>query len=239
MTAYDAFYEESLYPLQDGVLKAIAASHSRFYLTGGTAIGRVWFGHRYSDDLDLFLNADPAYATEAARVLELLEANAAAIGYTIHKDRTVSTKDFTQISLGAGSALLKIDLVNDVATHFGALATSAIYPKVDGLRNMLSNKLSALYRYEPKDVADIWAIAKHVRFSWQDLVLEAREKELGLDASSAAGVLGSFPAGAFQRIKWRERPSPESFAADLARIARDILEGGENGLASPGVARIE
>jgi hypothetical protein len=55
MAAYDAFYEESLHPLQDEILRAVAASGSRFYLTAGTAIGRVWFGHRYSDNLDLFL----------------------------------------------------------------------------------------------------------------------------------------------------------------------------------------
>jgi hypothetical protein len=32
-----------------------------FYLTGGTALGRYYLGHRYSEDLDFFVNADPIY----------------------------------------------------------------------------------------------------------------------------------------------------------------------------------
>jgi len=53
MSEYKAFYEESLYPLQDGVLRRLESIHSPFYLTGGTALGRELIGHRYSDDLEL------------------------------------------------------------------------------------------------------------------------------------------------------------------------------------------
>lgn len=52
----EAYYEEILYPLQNGVLTTLAACEAPFYLTGGTALHRHYFGFRYSEDLDLFVN---------------------------------------------------------------------------------------------------------------------------------------------------------------------------------------
>ena len=42
----DAYYEEILYPLQNGVLSTLAACEAPFYLTGGTALHRYYFGFR-------------------------------------------------------------------------------------------------------------------------------------------------------------------------------------------------
>jgi len=41
----------------DKVLALIRRTDTAFYLTGGTALGRHYLHHRYSDDLDLFVNA--------------------------------------------------------------------------------------------------------------------------------------------------------------------------------------
>ncbi len=46
------FYFEKLYPLQDVVLGVI--DNPAFYLTGGTALSRFHYHHRFSDDLDFF-----------------------------------------------------------------------------------------------------------------------------------------------------------------------------------------
>ena len=46
------YYFNHLYPLQDTVLEAIQGD--AFYLTGGTALSRFYFQHRFSDDLDFF-----------------------------------------------------------------------------------------------------------------------------------------------------------------------------------------
>lgn len=46
------FYEKKLYPLQDEVLKEIKTD--KLYLSGGTALSRFHYQHRYSDDLDFF-----------------------------------------------------------------------------------------------------------------------------------------------------------------------------------------
>jgi predicted nucleotidyltransferase component of viral defense system len=53
-----SFYLNVLYPLQDAVLKVINAADTEFYLTGGTASSRGYLNHRFSDDLDFFVNID-------------------------------------------------------------------------------------------------------------------------------------------------------------------------------------
>ena len=44
------FYFEQLYPLQDLALALFQQQDTGFYLTGGTAVSRVYLHHRFSDD---------------------------------------------------------------------------------------------------------------------------------------------------------------------------------------------
>jgi len=64
--------------LQDQALKLIDALDTGFYLTGGTALSRVYLGHRFSDDLDFFLNDHPDFALLADRCLHALGQPAAS-----------------------------------------------------------------------------------------------------------------------------------------------------------------
>jgi hypothetical protein len=50
---------------------------------------------------------------------------------------------------------LKIDLVNDVAAHYGRMIDAPILGRIDSVRNILSNKLTALFRSEPMGNIDI------------------------------------------------------------------------------------
>ena len=52
MISLSQYYEENLYPLQDGVMNILAHSDTDFFLTGGTALSRAYYNHRYSEDLD-------------------------------------------------------------------------------------------------------------------------------------------------------------------------------------------
>lgn len=56
-----AWFERVLHPLQDEALAAAAPADTGFYLTGGTALGRIHLRHRYSEDLDLFVNDDDRF----------------------------------------------------------------------------------------------------------------------------------------------------------------------------------
>jgi len=46
------YYEENLYPLQDGVLNIINRSGTDFFLTGGTALSRGYYHHMLESEFN-------------------------------------------------------------------------------------------------------------------------------------------------------------------------------------------
>ncbi len=125
---------------------------------------------------------------------------------------------------------LKIDLINDVAVHYGDFEFSDVLGKVDSWRNILSNKLSALYRNEVKDVADIVEIAAHKEFDWKELIFEAKEKDSSIEPINISNILNSFPVSLLDKIKWVKKINPDLFMEKLQIITNDITLGKENSL---------
>ena len=66
----EEYYQDRLFPLQDKVLCLLQEVESPFYLTGGTALSRCYLYHRYSDDLDLFLNDDPNFKAHCNDIID-------------------------------------------------------------------------------------------------------------------------------------------------------------------------
>lgn len=227
------YYEESLYPLQNGVLNFVSFAKTPFYLTGGTALSRFYTLHRYSDDLDFFINDDPLYSSHVTAVLQQLSTAEKTGIFRIDRTSLDKGATYTQMfisSAGPNVTELKVEFINDIASHFGILVEDPILKRVDSLRNILSNKLTALFRSEPKDVADIHAIALHGNFNWKEIVLEAKDKEVGIDPVVLYEILRSFPLRELKNIKWITEPDPSVFQQDLLRIAEDILYGRDNSL---------
>lgn len=54
---------------------------------------------------------------------------------------------------------MKIDFVNDVPAHFGEIKETPVYYRTDSIRNILSNKYTALYRISTTIKAGIDKIA--------------------------------------------------------------------------------
>lgn len=125
---------------------------------------------------------------------------------------------------------LKIDLVNDVAPHFGEFIYSDKNFKIDSLRNILSNKLSALYRFEPKDVVDIWFICKNYKFNFNEIIREAKLKDASVDPITIYEILSTFPINKLDLIKWVAEIDYKIFEKELKLIAEDIFYGRENRL---------
>ena len=50
-------------------------SGTDFFLTGGTALSRAYYNHRYSDDLDFFVNNSQTYNEQLDKILALLQEN--------------------------------------------------------------------------------------------------------------------------------------------------------------------
>jgi predicted nucleotidyltransferase component of viral defense system len=66
------FYFKRLYPFQDQVLQVLSQVDTGFYLTGGTALSRGYLNHRFSDDLDPFVNDNEFFTLWADRAIQAL-----------------------------------------------------------------------------------------------------------------------------------------------------------------------
>ncbi len=230
MTELEEYYIEKLYPLQNGVLRKLENIHSPFYLTGGTALGREYIGHRFSDDLDFFVNGDNGYGEYVQKAFAALSSKQKGLNITVLSEESLFDERYSRFFVASGSVKLKLDFVNDISYRCGPVEKGNIYHRIDSLINILSNKISALYRYEPKDIADIWAIAKNCAFEWGSIFEAAKRKDAGVDAKNAAEIIKGFPKKMFWDIKWRNPPEEELFFLELDSIALNILEVSGNRL---------
>mgnify|MGYP002683057930 CR=1 FL=1 len=107
------FYEENLYRLQDGVLNIVKNCGTPLYLTGGTALSRGYYNHRYSDDLDFFLNHDSNFDSYVSSVLEELKIKGF---YWSNEIGFVKSMDFYSLIVQHSDfcTKLKLDFVNDI-----------------------------------------------------------------------------------------------------------------------------
>jgi len=237
MTTRPEYYTTGLYPLQDGILGIVTSLITPFYLTGGTALNRCYFHHRHSDDLDFFVNADNGYQKYVRAILQELAHHQSKSGFTLLEDSVIAEESFSQVvvsrRIGKEEYLLKIDMINDVAEYYGEVAVIAPFGRVDNVLNILTNKLSALYRFEPKDIADIWIISRQVRFRWKEMLRMAKEKELGLDVLKISEIIKSFPPDYIDRIRWAIPVDKDQIMADLSVIAEDLFWGRNNSLWPP------
>ena len=138
----DSIDYKEFYKLQDKVLHIVFDVEKEFYLTGGTCLSRFYQEKRYSDDLDFFAN-DSSRFSFAVKNIKL------AFQKDFELDLQVESKNFVRFRI---NNLLQIDFVNDIPERFGEIIKSNVYSNIDSLQNILSNKISALFRYEPKDI---------------------------------------------------------------------------------------
>jgi len=213
----NTYYKKKLYPLQDKVLKKIEDLKIDFYLTGGTALSRCYYHHRFSDDLDLFLNNDPKFTGFSNKIRQTLERK--------HALKIINRSD-DFFSFTADN-ILKIDLVNDVRAHIGNFNKCNIFKKTDNVINILSNKISSLIsREEPKDVADIWIIWKSEKIDWEKIFTDVSSKAAGIFPPQIAKKLEDFPIELLSKIKWQgnKKPAKKDFQRDILKITKEILK---------------
>ena len=231
MNELEKYYTEKLYPLQNGVLRNLENIHSPFYLTGGTLLGREFIGHRFSDDLDFFLNDDPGYQEHVQEAFKAVKRTQGELGYSVPSESSLFTERYSRFYIQTEDVGLKLDFVNDIAFRLDNIEKGDIYYRIDSIRNILSNKISALYRFEPKDIADIWAISKKYKFHWGDIFRAAKEKDAGVDVKNAVEILLGFPEHLFDEIIWKApAPKIEKFLKEIEFISREMLKMGVNQL---------
>ncbi len=140
----------ALYKLQDKVMETLSGNYRSLYLTGGTALGRFYLDHRYSDDLDFFTNNDPAFKEIVNKIRAVLETK-----FNFLSDKIILYDQFIRLWVEEKNCELKIEFVDDVAARWG----NPVFIRnilIDNPGNILANKLTAIVgRDEPKDVFDI------------------------------------------------------------------------------------
>ncbi|MCP4218370.1 MAG: nucleotidyl transferase AbiEii/AbiGii toxin family protein [bacterium] len=224
---------KDLYALQDRVLQVV--ENYDFYLTGGTALSRFYLNHRYSDDLDFFVHGKETFLAEVKEIIRKLKKE-------FSLETRILTSDFAQMTIHTGAFLekyreehqpyLKIDFVNELEIpRFGEYSRFEVFSRVDNMRNILSNKITALTRLEPKDVADIWYICRNLSFNWAEIIHEAEQKE-AIEELMVFDLLKTFPLNMFSKIRWVSPINGEAFEEDRKAILQDLVAKSNNSLFS-------
>jgi len=220
----EEYYQNSVYPFQDELLRLLMETSVPFYLTGGTALSRFYLKHRYSDDLDFFVNRDPNFRQHCRVIIERIKET------NITPEIGTSSDSFLRVIVKKSGIHMKIDFVNDVPFHYGEFEKFQIFNKVDNWRNILSNKICALSRYEPKDVVDILFVAKKYEFEWEEVLKEAQEKDLWVEPIEISKIIKEFKSEFFNSINWVEPPNITELSQLIKIVSQDIFYGNPNSI---------
>jgi predicted nucleotidyltransferase component of viral defense system len=217
-------YKE-LYHLQDKVLSLLKGKLGEFYLSGGTALGRYYLNHRYSEDLDFFLHNKDTFLSELQRIRNIIDSE-----FITNSDKLILTDEYARIWVIEQNIELKIDFVKDVPYHW--MGTKQINEiQIDNPGNILSNKLSAIVnRDEPKDVFDIVSIALNYSFNWDEVFSHSIKKAI-VSETDVAIRLNSFPGELLENVDWlRYVISVSEFKQKSDRLTNDFLFARDNSL---------
>jgi hypothetical protein len=211
------FYFDVLYPFQDRVIKVINQADTSFYLTGGTAASRGYLQHRFSDDLDYFVNDDTRFSLWVERIIQALNKK-----WTC--EVLMKEERFARLNLIDGDAMLKIEMINDVPARVGVIESHPILGRLDSAENILANKVTAiLSREEPKDLADVWGFCFQKNLSLRNAITGAQGKAAGVFPADLARVLCSVQKGDWESIRWITKPPLETFITQLTQLGDDLL----------------
>lgn len=211
------------YRLQDKFLSWLHGLGVPFYLTGGTALGRFYINHRFSEDLDFFVNCDPFYLKYIAEIKGRIVKS-----FDINIQQSLFSDDFTRLFIYEDDVSLKIEFVNDIEYYPGKPA-SFPFGLIDTPLNILSNKLTAVTgRDEPKDIFDIVYISRNYSFNWQDIFYHSKQKSL-INELDVEKRLCTFPVELLESVNWLKSPVDKvMFKNDLKQVADDFFLGKDN-----------
>jgi predicted nucleotidyltransferase component of viral defense system len=214
-----------LYRIQDKILMALKPVLASFYLTGGTALGRFYLNHRFSEDLDFFLNKSDTFQPLIKNIEKVLISN-----FSVLKNQSIVHDDFVRYYIEDEDSALKIEFVNDIAYRSG-VPNKYQYGFIDTPLNILTNKLTAVVsRDEPKDVFDICVLSQNYRFNWVEVFSEAKNKAI-INEIDVEQRIKSFPVLLFQKADWHILPVDiDLLGRAIITIANDFLLGSDNSL---------
>lgn len=104
------------------------------------------------------------------------------------------TKDLYPLQDDVLSLVSKIEMINDVAFHEGEIISDRLFHRIDSWKNILSNKISALSRNEPKDMADILFLSDKFDFNWMEVIESAKKKDMWVNEIDISTIFNIFGA---------------------------------------------
>lgn len=214
-----------LYQTQDKILLALKPVLSSFYLTGGTALGRFYLNHRFSEDLDFFVNKSDTFHLSIKNIEKLLVSK-----FSVLKHQSIVYEDFVRYYIEDGDSILKIEFVNDIAYRSGVPNLYA-YGLIDTPLNILTNKLTAIVgRDEPKDIFDIYSLSEHYLFNWLAVFSEVKNKAI-INEIDVEQRIRSFPVLLLQNVDWHIFPVDTGHVGKaIQTLANDFILGTDNSL---------
>ena len=219
------YFTDKLYPFQDKIIQVIQSCDTQFYLTGGTVLSRKYLKHRYSDDLDFFVNADVKFR----KYINKIEAKLSLIDITFNV--LTRADDFVRIVTTKDSEInLKLDFINDIDYHYDGFEQDKKLGKIDNIQNILSNKISALTRLEIKDFVDVVFMARVFPFSWKNIIDQAIKKDSWVNPIDISKLFKTIDSKLLNLIKWTHSPDEIKIERDFQIIAKDVLTGTDNSL---------
>jgi hypothetical protein len=227
---------KDFYRIQDRFLSWWKELDLPFYLTGGTALGRFYLNHRYSEDLDFFTNANTKFSEHLSYLRRVIIKS-----FNINPAEILVTNDFARFFISDGSLRLKVDFVNDVEKYAGQ-KIPVYFGYVDNPLNILANKLSAIAgRDEAKDYFDLVLMANNYAFNWKEVFLIAKEKDL-LNELELSEKLSEFRVEMLSDVDWLIHTIDLNIlASQLEKLNDDFLLGKDNslGINRPAINRIK
>jgi len=137
------------------------------YLSGGTALAAFHLHHRWSEDLDLF-SRHPVDAKAVVRLVGAI-AEREPVAHRI-QDRLGFILEIAGAPLRVEFVHYDFDPIEPPVPRYGKL-------RVDGLRDILANKLSAiLERTEPKDYTDLLFLLRTPPLTLEQGIRDCRAK---------------------------------------------------------------
>ena len=213
-----------LYQIEDKILLTLKPVLLHF-ISQGARLWGSYLNHRFSEDLDFFMNQSDSFNSSVKTIEKVLTTN-----FLVLRNETIVNDDYVRYYIEYEDVRLKIEFVNDIAYRCG-VPNKYLYGLIDTPLNILTNKITAIVgRDEPKDVFDIYTMAQHYKFHWLLVFGEAKNKVI-INEIEVEQRIKSFPVDFFQKADWHILPFDSSDANKAIQIlANDFLLGTDNSL---------
>jgi len=214
-----------LYQLQNKFLNWLYVLNMPCYLTGGTALGRFYLGHRFCDNLYFHVNDSYRYLDYISKMSKKIEDT-----FKLDLHNSQFNEEYTQLIIIEDDLSLKIEFIRNISFNPNKLAEYK-FGQIDTPANILPKKLKAmLWRHNVEDLFDIVHIAQNYSFNWGDVSsrIELFAKYTMHDIKKR---LATHPTGSIKKTIWPTGTYDSvDFKKALEQIAFDFEGGGDNSL---------